>query len=231
MERIPEPELMDNRNQVLSYIEGDFSKGEKRFIDFIKSYLSSNKIKLSQKDLIVDLGCGPGNITEKLSLQWPEVTIIGIDGSKEMIKEAKSRKNLKQNKQLFENINYINADIKKIELKDFSSKSKVTLLVSNSLIHHIINIDDFFDCIVNLSAKETINFHKDLIRPKDETTTLKLKEKCNKIYNMTLTNDYYASLKASYRKDELKNMILEKMLYNLDVIEDSTEYLILYGRV
>tara|TARA_B100000963_G_C22384709_1_gene561716 strand:- start:37 stop:732 length:696 start_codon:yes stop_codon:yes gene_type:complete len=231
MKRIPEPELMESRKQVLSYTQGDFSIGENKFIDLIDNYLNSNEIRLSNNDLIVDLGCGPGNITEKISLRWPFVTVVGIDGSNEMIAEAQSRKILSKNKHLFRNINYVCADIKSIELKDISSKSSVALLLSNSLIHHITNIDDFFECICNLSTKETINFHKDLIRPKDEKTALKLKEKCSEIYNETLTNDYYASLKAAYRKDEIINFISERMLYSLDVIEDDDKYLILYGRV
>ena len=231
MERIPEPELMESRNQVKSYIEGDFSSGENDFIDFINSYLIFNKINLSSKDLIVDLGCGPGNITEKISLKWPDVKVIGIDGSNEMINEAQSRKNLSRNKQLFKNIRYLCADIKYIEPNEISFNTKATLLVSNSLIHHINRINDFFDCINNLSTKETINFHKDLRRPKDEKTALKLKEKCGKIYNTTLTNDYYASLKASYRKNELLTIISERMYSSLDVIEDGDEYLILYGKV
>tara|TARA_Y100001968_G_C19440030_1_gene761988 strand:- start:2373 stop:3068 length:696 start_codon:yes stop_codon:yes gene_type:complete len=231
MERIPEPELMDTRNQVLAYVEGDFSKGEKEFIDFINSYLITNKINLSEKDLILDLGCGPGNITERLSLQWPYVNIIGIDGSKEMINEAMARKNLSKNKQIFKNINYFFGDIKKLELKNVSSKKRVSLVVSNSLIHHVTNIDQFFDCIINLSAKETINFHKDLTRPKDEKTALLLKEKCSQIYSSTLSNDYYASLKASYRKDEIKKIIDLRRFDSLDVTEDSNGYLILYGKV
>ena len=231
MERIPEPELMESRNQVEAYIEGDFSKGEKNFITFINSYLISNKIYLSSEDLIVDLGCGPGNITEKISLNWPEVKVIGIDGSNEMIKEAQSRKILSKNKELFRNIKYVCADIKNIELNKIFFKNEATLLVSNSLIHHINNIDHFFDCIANLSTKDTINFHKDLKRPKDEKTALKLKKKCGEIYNKTLTNDYYASLKASYRRNELLSIISERMYSSLDVIEDGDEYLILYGKV
>ena len=231
MERIPEPELMETKKQVLSYVKGDFSKGEKIFIDFINTYLISNKINLSDDDLIVDLGCGPGNITERISLQWPAVPIIGIDGSKEMIIEAKSRQNLYENKHIFKNINYICADIKELELKKISPIKRISLLVSNSLIHHITNIDQFFDCINNLSTKETINFHKDLLRPKDEKTAIKLKEKCNEIYSNTLTNDYYASLKASYRKNELQKIIFKRMLYSLNVIEEGNEYLILYGKV
>ena len=231
MKRIPEPELMETRDQVLSYVKADFSKGENEFIEFINNYLISNKINLSNKDLIFDLGCGPGNITEKISLKWPEVSVIGIDGSNEMINEARSRKNLNGNKKLFRNIEYICEDIKSIELNDITYNTNLTLLISNSLIHHIINIDDFFDCLTNLSTKKTINFHKDLRRPKDEKTAIKLKEKCNQIYNNTLTNDYYASLRASYTSNELKKIISKRKLYSLDVIEDGKDYLILYGKV
>ena len=231
MERTPEPELMESRKQVLSYLEGDFSKGENKFIDFINDYLLSNNINLTNEDLIVDLGCGPGNITEKISVKWPEVSVIGIDGSNEMIKEAKSRKKLDANMRSYTNINYFCSDIRSIELKEISSKANVSLIVSNSLLHHITSIDHFFECISNLSTKETINFHKDLIRPKDEKTALKLKRKFNGIYNNTLLDDYYASLKASYTKNELKQVLSERMLHSLDVIEEGNDYLILYGKV
>ncbi len=231
MDRIPEPELMETKKQVLSYVEGDFSKGENKFIDFINNYLISNKINLFDKDIILDLGCGPGNITEKISLKWPKARVIGIDGSREMINEAISRQNLDKNKQRLKNIKYICADIKETRLSEISQKKRVSLLVSNSLIHHVTTIDQFFDCIVKFSTRETINFHKDLIRPKDEETALKLKEKCNLVYSKTLTNDYYASLKASYRKDEIKKMISKRMLYSLDVVEDGNDYFVLYGKV
>jgi len=77
----------------------------------------------------------------------------------------------------------------------------------------------------------TINFHKDLKRPNDEKLALELKEKCAEKYNDILTNDYYASLRASYTLKELKNFILENNLSSLDVFEDGDKYLILYGNV
>ena len=52
-----------------------------------------------------------------------------------------------------------------------------------------------------------------------------------KIYNETLTNDYYASLRASYTFKELKNFILENDLSSLDVFEEGENYLIVYGNV
>ena len=55
MERIPEPELMEKKEQVISYDEADFSEGEFNLINKINYYLLRNNISLSEKDLIFDL--------------------------------------------------------------------------------------------------------------------------------------------------------------------------------
>ena len=229
MDRRAEPELMNTKDQVESYSEADFSKGEIKFVRLIKNYLEKNNIHITSNDLIVDLGCGPGNISEKLSKEWPNTSVIGIDGSKEMINMAKIRKNL-QEKPL-NNLNYLCEDIKNIKLVDISDKKQINLLVSNSLIHHITHINQFFECILSLSSENTLNFHKDLIRPINEEYALKLKAECALKYNETLTSDYYASLQASYRVDELRKLISDKNLVHLDVLEEDNKYLILYGSV
>ena len=82
-----------------------------------------------------------------------------------------------------------------------------------------------------MSSNSTVNFHKDLKRPLDEKSALKLKAQCANKYNEILTNDYYASLRASYTFKELKNFTLENDLLSLDVFEDGDKYLIVYGNV
>src|SRR5579875_2916419 len=40
---------------------------------------------------VVDLGCGPGNMTATLSDRWPDARVLGIDSSQEMISQAADR--------------------------------------------------------------------------------------------------------------------------------------------
>jgi len=230
MERIPEPELMEEKEQVISYDEADFSEGEENLIKQINHYLLKKNISLSERDLIVDLGCGPGNISEKLAIKWPNSEVVGIDGSKEMILRAEYNKEISVNKKKLKNLRYICSDIKDIKSINFLLKKKISLLVSNSLIHHITHLEDFFNTIKSLS-NNTVNFHKDLKRPVDEDAALELKLQCSVKYNETLTNDYYASLRASYTLKELKKFTLESDLSSLDVFEDGHDYLIVYGNV
>ncbi len=231
MERIPEPELMLEKEQVISYDEADFSEGEVNLINQINYYLLRKNISLGEKDLIVDLGCGPGNISEKLAIKWPNTEVIGIDGSKEMILRAEYNKSISSNQKKLKNLSYICSDIKDIKSNNFLLKKRISLLVSNSLIHHITNLEDFFNTIRSLSSNTTVNFHKDLKRPLDQKSALELKTQCSNKYNEILTNDYYASLRASYTFKELKNFTLKNDLSSLDVFEDGDNYLIVYGNV
>ena len=231
MERIAEPELMNKKEQVISYADADFSEGENNLINQIHYYLSRNSICLTESDLIVDLGCGPGNISEKLSIMWPNTDVIGIDGSKEMILRAELNKKMLLNQGKLKKLSYIHSDIKDFELDIISPKNEISLLVSNSLIHHITHLEEFFKTILRLSSDKTINFHKDLKRPIDEKSALELKAKCSSKCNDVLTNDYYASLKASYTYKELKSFTLENDLLSLEVFEDGEQYLMVYGKV
>ena len=99
------------------------------------------------------------------------------------------------------------------------------------MIHHITNLEDFLNTIRILSSNVTVNFHKDLKRPLDEKSALELKAECSNQYDEILTNDFYASLRASYTFKELKNFTLENDLSSLDVFEEGENYLIVYGNV
>jgi trans-aconitate 2-methyltransferase len=39
---------------------------------------------------VVDLGCGPGNLTALLARRWPDARVVGLDSSVEMVEQARA---------------------------------------------------------------------------------------------------------------------------------------------
>jgi trans-aconitate 2-methyltransferase len=54
------------------------------FLDLI------NRVAAESPRRVVDLGCGPGNLTGLLAQRWPEADVLGIDSSPEMIARAEA---------------------------------------------------------------------------------------------------------------------------------------------
>ena len=47
-----------------------------------------SRVNAAHPRLVVDLGCGPGQLTASLADRWPDAEILGLDSSPEMIKQA-----------------------------------------------------------------------------------------------------------------------------------------------
>jgi trans-aconitate 2-methyltransferase len=46
------------------------------------------RVGATEVDRVVDLGCGPGNLTGRLKERWPGAEVVGLDSSSEMIARA-----------------------------------------------------------------------------------------------------------------------------------------------
>jgi trans-aconitate 2-methyltransferase len=48
-----------------------------------------NRVGAELPGYVVDMGCGPGNLTAMLAERWPEATVCGVDNSPQMIEAAR----------------------------------------------------------------------------------------------------------------------------------------------
>ena len=84
IQRILEPELMDDEQQSVAYAQADFSTSNQLFVDSLvhdfPTYLRD----------VVDIGCGPADVVIRLAQATAKATITAIDGSGPMIALARA---------------------------------------------------------------------------------------------------------------------------------------------
>lgn len=87
MVRIPEPELMEDATQVASYAQADFETAHSFLIRKFQDRLPSR----FNPESILDLGCGPGDMSSRLYSQFPNSNFTFLDGSEFMLDHCKKR--------------------------------------------------------------------------------------------------------------------------------------------
>lgn len=75
--------------------------------------------------VVVDLGCGPGAMTEHLSQRWPFARVLGVDSAKEMVDAAAEREERGR-------LEFVCAD-----LREWEPYGPVDVLVSNAALHWV----------------------------------------------------------------------------------------------
>ena len=227
MNRIPEPELMEIPSQVKAYADADFSKSDSIVVKELEKYLKKIGKTLNKNDLILDLACGPGNISERIAKNWPFVSVVGIDGSKEMLKQAEQ----KLSKGLMKNLTYELIDINSIASGENIFPIQAEVLVSNSALHHFHDPYSFWNALKKLGKNKCIHIHRDLIRPTSVEKAFEIKEKYLPNSPEVLKKDFLASLKASFTVDEVSQQLLNTGLSQLEIFQVDEIYLEIIGRI
>ncbi len=88
------------------------------------------RIPLASPAVIVDLGCGTGNVTRRIAQRWPSARVYAIDSSEEMLKKARSGA---------EGIHWQQADI-----GDWVPREPPDLIYSNAALHWLHNHQTLF---------------------------------------------------------------------------------------
>lgn len=220
MERILEDELMDNEEQAKAYALADFSQPHNLFVELFQEKFKD--INSSFNDVVLDLGCGPCDVTRRFAHIYKDSGFHAVDGAQAMIAQAKT---LNTAAGLSHRIKLINENL---PLEKFP-QSLYHVIISNSLLHHLHDPFVLWKTIQDNTKAYAHVFVMDLIRPTDEQTVQFLVNEYAKDEAEILKNDFKNSLRAAFTVKEVKKQLDEMGLYNLQVEEVSDRHMIMYG--
>lgn len=228
MRRIPEPELMVGAEQVVAYAHADFTTTDQSFVDHLSALLQAAHVELLSGDLILDLGCGPGNISERLADRWLSVNVVGVDGAAAMISIANERLNAARSS--VQNLSYVIADLNQVSLSDLHLMKGASVVVSNSLLHHLHDPQQLWSAVQQLAAPGALMLHRDLRRPSNESEVDALCDRYVSEAPSVLQRDFRASLKAAFTVKEVSEQLDQAGLSQFTVKEIDDRYLEVCGR-
>ena len=220
MERTPEPELMDGVEQAQAYASADFSAGDEAVLQRVSALFPSGL-----GDRLVDLGCGPGNISFRLVQRYPSASVLGIDGAAAMLDLA--RRALAAQPGLQERLCFAQHC-----LPDPHLKGGFTAVLSNSLLHHLHDPAVLWRTVRQLGAPGACVYIKDLRRPPSPEVVLVLQQRYLADAPPVLQHDYIASLHAAFSPDEVRAQLeAAGLAQQLQVGALDDRYLEVWGRL
>ena len=229
MQRSPEPELMNAPDQVIAYSDADFSCGDHSVIERLSQLMEQALPVLPEAALILDLGCGPGNISERLAVRWPLSNVIGLDGSSSMIGMANQR--LSDVCPAIKNLSYLLVDLSQCCLGDIPQINGASVIVSNSLLHHLHNPQMLWTSVEQLAEPNALILHRDLRRPSNEQEVDALCAHYVRHAPTVLQRDFRASLIAAFTTDEVRDQLDQAGLGHFTVTEIGDRYLEVCGQM
>lgn len=221
MQRILEPEIMEDVEQAKAYDAADFSRAHDRRVEVFSELAPPQAIN----GLVLDLGCGSGDLDFRLLSELPSISLIGIDGSREMIKLAMS--SVAQRPDFQERATFIESYIPSEKLP----RGPYVTIMSNSFLHHLHNPQVLWDTIKQLATSDTFIFVSDLRRPETLVEAATIMENLAGSEPEVLKRDFFNSLCAAFEVSEVDAQIRTAGLAGLEARPLDDIHLVVSGFV
>ncbi len=219
MQRVPEPELMLDPEQAMAYAQADFSEPHNRFVELFQECFWGEAIT----GAVLDLGCGPGDIALRFARVFPECEVDGIDGSQAMLDagaEDVARSGLAARVRLAHGL----------LPADRAPRERYQAIISNSLLHHLHEPGVLWEAVMRYAEPGSPVFVMDLMRPDNRRAAEALVDEYAADEPEILQRDFFNSLLAAFRPEEVKAQIKAAGMHAFAVEPVSDRHLIAFGR-
>lgn len=216
MQRVLEPELMDDEQQSVAYAVADFSASNQWYVD----HLTADFPELRR---VVDIGCGPADVVLRLARAIPDIRITAIDGSAPMIDLARRAV---QAAGLDTEITLAQEYVPGLALKEHSFDG----VLSKDFLHHLPEASALWHEAKRLGRPGAAVYVMDLHRPDTPDAARRMVEETGANDPPVLKRDFYNSLCAAFTVEEVEGQLREAGL-DLHVARVSERHLLVKGRL
>jgi ubiquinone/menaquinone biosynthesis C-methylase UbiE len=208
---------MDEPEQALAYASADFSEPHDAFVARFRRCLPD-----FAGGAVLDLGCGPADVTIRFARAYPSARLTGVDGAAPMLalgRQAVTAAGLAARVRLTQ-VHLPAADL---------PGSRYDALISNSLLHHLANPGVLWEAVLAAAAPGAAVFVMDLLRPPSRQAAADLVTLHAEDAPTVLQRDFLNSLLAAFRPDEVRSQLKAAGLAGMRVEVASDRHLIVYG--
>lgn len=218
MKRVPEPELMEDPEQARAYAEADFSEPHEAFIQHFKRHFPD-----FVRGRVMDLGCGAADVTIRFARAYPRTSLAGVDGAEAMLRlgrDAVTRAGLDSRIVLHW-----------LRLPAAELSGGYDAVICNSLLHHLSEPATLWRTVAEAARPGAPVLVMDLLRPTSREAASELVRLHAGDAPPVLARDFFNSLLAAYRPDEVVRQLQASRLAHLNVEIVSDRHWVVSGHV
>lgn len=221
MRRVTEPELMRAEAQARAYAGANFESAHSAYPRLFAERFPD----APRRARVLDLGCGPCDVTLRFARLFPEWRFDALDGSAAMLRYA--RRALARQPALAKRIRLIQGRIGAVRLP----RRAYDVILATSLLHHLHDPQRLWAVVQRHARPGTCVFIADLRRPGSRKRARALTRRYAAGEPAVLQRDFFNSLLAAFTPEEVRAQLREAGLTELEVEPIGNRHLIVFGRI
>jgi SAM-dependent methyltransferase len=218
MDRVTEPELMVDDDQAVAYSDADFAESHQaavaRFGEAFPSF---------SRGRVLDLACGPADVTVRFALAYPEARVVGLEGSPPMLALAGQRVAAAGLEQRVGFAHMVLPDPDLAQLGTFDA------VVSTNSLHHFHDPSVLWAAMQATARSGACLFVQDLYRPDSPERAQAIVDEYAGGEPEVLRRDFFNSLLAAFTPAEVEAQLTAAGLDGFTVRTVTDRHLVAFG--
>jgi len=221
MKRIVEPELMSAEEQAQAYAQADFEAAHSSY----PKLFAQKFPRRPRRAFVLDLGCGPCDVTTRFAKANPDYTFHAVDGSPAMLKYGRTL--LARSRGLTRRIRLVEGFVPGAPIP----RRRYDVILSSSFLHHLHDPQVLWQTVRKYARRGTIVFVPDLRRPPSRAKARAMTQKYSGNEPEVLKRDFCNSLQAAFTPAEVRGQLKQAGLPSLKVEVISDRHLLVFGKI